>query len=91
MEKCYKDRKRAEKKYGKHVGERYIERVDAIEHVDSMEDLMRLPALRCHPLKGKYEGRHSVSIAGRYRLIFSLKGESPETVVIEEVSNHYGD
>ena len=52
---------------------------------------MKLPGLRCHPLKGNRTGQYAVNITGFYRLIFSLKGEMLEIVRIDEVSKHYGD
>lgn len=52
---------------------------------------MKLPVLRCHPLKGNRAGQYAVNITGFYRLIFSLEGEMLEIARIEEVSKHYGD
>ncbi len=52
---------------------------------------MKLPGLRCHPLKGKRIGQYAINLNGFYRLIFTLTGETLEIVRIEEVSKHYDD
>lgn len=87
----YENSDLAVRKYGGDVGRRYIGRVNIIKKAASMEDLKKLPMLQCHPLRGKYAGRYAVSITGFYRLIFSLGGAERKTVLIEEVSKHYGD
>ncbi len=50
-----------------------------------------LPGLNCHPLKGSREGQYGIILHDRWRLVFSLKGETAESVFVEEVSKHYGD
>jgi plasmid maintenance system killer protein len=42
-----------------------------------------------HPLKGDREGQYSLTVLGRWRLILTVEGD--DAVVIEEVSNHYGN
>lgn len=77
--------------FGKDVARRYIERINIIKQTASLEELARLPALRCHPLKGDRAGYHAVTLTGFMRLIFSLEGDALTIVRIEEVSKHYDD
>jgi len=91
MQKQYEDHRKAEKAYGAEVARRYVERVNIIRHARDIEELRRLPGLRCHPLKGNREGEWAMNLTGFYRLLFSLEGERLEIVCIEEVSKHYGD
>ena len=77
--------------YGDDTAKRYILRINTIKLAQDVEELMKLPVLRCHPLKGNRAGQYAVNITGFYRLIFSLEGEMLEIVRIEEVSKHYGD
>jgi len=56
-----------------------------------LDELQSLPGLRCHPLSGDRKGQYAVNLNGFYRLIFTLKGDVLEIVLIEEVSKHYGD
>jgi len=83
--------KEATKAYGPQVGRRYVERVNIIKSATSIEQLEKLPAIECHPLKGDRKGQWSVTLTGQMRLIFTLHGENRESVRIEEVSKHYGD
>ena len=46
--------------------------------------------MRLHPLKGSKRGELSIYLTGKWRLIV-VKGETEESVIVKEVSNHYGD
>ena len=91
LEKEYTDSAKAIKSYGPEVARKYIQRVNIIKNAKDMDELMRLPGLRCHPLKGDRHGQYSAKLTGFYRLIFTLKRNQMEIVCIEEVSKHYGD
>lgn len=91
LEREYERSKEASKAYGPQVGRRYVERVNIIKSATSIEQLEKLPAIECHPLKGDRKGQWSVTLTGQMRLIFTLHGENLETARIEEVSKHYGD
>ncbi|MEN8245918.1 MAG: type II toxin-antitoxin system RelE/ParE family toxin [Thermodesulfobacteriota bacterium] len=81
----------AQKAYGLQVARKYIERINIIKHARNIDELSRLPGLRCHPLKGDREGQFAISLTGFYRLIFTLHGDALEIANIEEVSKHYDD
>lgn len=89
LEQRFEDGKQARKKYGDVVGRKYIQRIQLIQQARSLEEVMALPGLRCHPLKGNLTGEYSVDLTGFDRLIFSL--EEGQIVTIERVSKHYGD
>lgn len=91
LEERYKKSKLAERAYGKAVARKYIQRVNIIKQIKSIEELRTLPGLRCHQLKGKRQGQWAVKLTGFYRLIFTIEGEILEIVCIEEVSKHYDD
>ena len=91
LEREYREHGRAVKAYGVEVARRYIQRINIIKQAHDIEELMALPALRCHALKGSRRGQHTVKLTGFYRLIFTLKGDALEIALIEEVSKHYGD
>ncbi len=91
LERCYREYRKAVKAYGEDVAKRYVLRINTIKQVKDIDELMRLPVLRCHPLKGDRTGQYAVNITGFYRLIFSLEGDALEIAQIEEVSKHYGD
>ena len=81
----------AQKTYGRQVARKYIQRINIIKHSRNIDELSRLPGLRCHPLKGDRQGQFAINLTGFYRLIFTLHGEALEIVNIEEVSKHYDD
>lgn len=77
--------------YGQRVGRKYIQRIDIVKHMRSIEELQRISVLRCHRLKGERADEWAIDLTGFYRLIFTLSGEELSVVRIEEVSKHYGD
>lgn len=91
LQKQYEDWREAKKAFGDEVARRYVQRINIIKQALDMEELQRLPALRCHQLKGSYQGQWALRLTGFYRLIFTLIGERLEIVRIEEVSKHYDD
>lgn len=57
----------------------------------TLDELKKLPGLRCHPLSGQWQGKWAITVVGRYRLTFTVEGESEDLIRILEVTNHYGD
>jgi len=91
LEFCYLEYRKAQKKWGEEIARKYIQRIDIIQNTRNLDELLRLPALRCHALKGNRNGQYAVKLTGFYRLIFRMEGDQLEIVTIEEVSKHYGD
>lgn len=91
LEREYREYARAVRAYGVEVARRDIQRINIIKQVHDIEELMALPVLRCHALKGSRTEQYAVKLTGFYRLIFTLKGDALEIAQIEEVSKHYGD
>ncbi|GBO90464.1 type II toxin-antitoxin system RelE/ParE family toxin [Marinobacter salsuginis] len=91
LEKCYREAKAASRAFGDVIGKKYIQRINIIKQTRNLDELQSLPGLRCHPLSGDRKGQYAVNLNGFYRLIFSLKDDVLEIVLIEEVSKHYGD
>ena len=83
--------KQAVREFGDRVGRKYIQRISIIKATNSLEELMKLPGLRCHPLKGDRMGQYAINLTGYYRLIFTVEGDSLNIAMIEEVSKHYDD
>jgi len=91
LRKQYEDHQKAERAYGISIGRRYIARINIIKLAHDIDELRRMPGLRCHALEGKRQGQHALNLDGFYRLIFTLVDERCEIVCIEEVSKHYDD
>jgi toxin HigB-1 len=89
LERCYFHSQLAIRTFGDVVARRYIERVNIIKLSQSIDDLKKLPGLRCHQLAGDRAGQWAVNLTGFYRLIFTLEGDQLEIARIEEVSKHY--
>ncbi|MBC5804722.1 MAG: plasmid maintenance system killer [Candidatus Eremiobacter antarcticus] len=86
LERCYVSSALALRRYGQVVGRRYIQRINIIKHVKSPAELIALPGLHCHALKGNLSGRHTILLTGQVRLIVSIRDDF---ATIEEVSKHY--
>jgi len=79
----------AVKAYGEPEARKYIQRVHIIKSVRDIDELKRLPALRCHQIRGERLGQWAVNLTEYRRLIFTLEGDRLEIVMIEGVSKHY--
>ncbi len=91
LEKCYCNSSQANREFGDQIGKKYIQRVSLIKAAASLDEVMSLPGLRCHPLKGDRQGQYAVKLTGFCRLIFSVEGDRLDIAQIEEVSKHYDD
>ena len=91
LESCFLRSKQAVKEFGSVVGRKYIQRINIIKSANSLDDLKKLPGLRCHPLKGDRAGQYAVNLTGFHRLIFTVEGDCLNIAMIEEVSKHYDD
>jgi proteic killer suppression protein len=91
LEKNYLEHRQAQKAWGEKIARKYIQRINLIKGASSLEAVMKLPGLRCHPLKGGRAGQYAVNLDGFYRLIFTVDGDELEIALIEEVSKHYDD
>jgi plasmid maintenance system killer protein len=78
----------ATRQWGPLVARRYSHRLQVLRSF-AWRDLLELRSLRLHPLRGERAGSYAADLTGRWRLLFSREGD--EYLVIEEVSNHYGD
>ena len=96
--------KYAHKKIGAANSKKLFRKLHALTAVDNLQEFYdSISSWRPHPLKGDLKGYHSFSIEGRLRLIFlPVDSEANEaqtelvyilikTILIKEVSNHYGD
>lgn len=90
LQRNYENRARAIIDWGPEVGQRYAQRIDEILGAQSISHLYRVPAFRLHPLRGSRTGELSIYLTGRWRLIVTI-GDTAQTVIVEEVSNHYDD
>ena len=91
LKRCFEHKKLAAKEFDDQVARKYIQRIEIIKSVANLDDLMGLPGLRCHQLKGKRQGQYAVNLTGFYRLIFTVRDGCLNVVMIEEVSKHYDD
>lgn len=91
LETCFREYRKARKAFGEQLARKYIQRVNLIQQSQNLDELKKLPALRCHELKGNRKGQYAINLTGFYRLIFKVQGDQLEIALIEEVSKHYGD
>ncbi len=91
LEKAYTHSKEGVKAFGNDVARKYVERINVMKQTRDIEELQKLPCLRCHALVGNRAGQWAIKLKGFYRLIFTLQGDQLEIAQIEEVSKHYDD
>lgn len=74
--------------WGEVVAKSYQRRVTFLIAAATVQQLRDHRSLRLHQLAAPHAGKYSIVLHGRWRLVVSL---SEETILIEEVSNQYGD
>ncbi len=89
LEKCYQESKGAIRAWGPDAGRKYIARVQALFAARGFDDLLTIRSLGLHKLKGKRSEEYAIKLHGRWRLI--LVRITDDTVLVQEVTNHYGD
>jgi plasmid maintenance system killer protein len=90
LERCFLEDRLANRTWGESVGQRFIQRIRVLQVSSKFEDLFEAQTLRLHPLRGNRVGQWSLTLVGRWRLIFQLS-QDRQTITIVEVTNHYGD
>lgn len=89
LERCFFVSRYGERVLGLDIARRYIERINILKSINSLDDLKAFPQLRFHPLKGNRQGQYAINLTGYVRLIFTLQEEGMQVICIEEVSKHY--
>lgn len=95
LRQLYEDGKTTDKKhrFQPQVVSRYQLRIKTLELAQGVEELYPLTSLHYEVLKGDKAGISSVRVNNQYRIEFTVKQVTSETVVticnILELSNHY--
>ncbi|SHG23134.1 proteic killer suppression protein [Marinomonas polaris DSM 16579] len=89
LQKCYEIHSKGVREFGDVVASKYILRINTIMAASNIDELNRMPVIRCHPLHGNREGQYAINLTGQMRLIFTLDGDKLQIAKIEEVSKHY--
>lgn len=77
--------------YSKEVIKKFIQKVQMVQFVDSIIDLYKSKGLHFEKLQNGY---HSIRVNEKYRVIFLIEKDDitvEDIIVIEDLSNHYGD
>ena len=90
LRQCFEDYNQADRRWGRAVARKYIQRVNLILDTHSFDYLRRIRSLRLHPLSGERAGQFSISLNRSWRIILAYD-ENEGSVRILEVTNHYGD
>jgi proteic killer suppression protein len=69
LEKQLTIAKEIQKEFGT-MAKKVNQRMKDIKASENLNDLMKIPAAKCHELKGNRKGQFAVSISGNFRLIF---------------------
>lgn len=95
LRQLYEEGKATDKKhrFQSHIVARYQLRIKVLEQARNVEELYTIHSLHYEVLKGEKAGVSSVRVNDQYRIEFTVKQVSSETVVticnILELSNHY--
>ena len=90
LRRNYEESARAIRSWGPEVGPRDVTRINELRRTKDFNEVYNIRSMRLHPLTGDMAGKFSIYLSGGWRLIVT-KGGTEQSVIIEEVSNHYGD
>lgn len=91
LEKLYTKGRRA-RDYPDGVVDFFLRRVRTIDAAKDERDLRAPASVHVERLKGKYAGSCSMRLKDRWRLILRIvTDEDRKVVVIDEITQHYGD
>lgn len=90
LRRCFETSDLASRTWGSKIGRKYIQRVQLIIAARTLRDLETPISLHLHSLTGRREGQWAINLDERWRLVFTHR-EAGQTILIEEVSNHYDD
>lgn len=79
----------ARKQYGQIMADLIQQRIQEIEAIDTVEEMIRYGIGRCHPLKGDRKGQYAVDLEQPHRLAFTVKHDCIQIANIEEVVKDY--
>lgn len=77
--------------WGEIVAQKYVMRLNALQAVNHTSEFPQLfRSWRDHALKADREGQRAFTLHDRWRVVYRPDADG-RGVLIEEVSNHYGD
>ncbi len=74
-------------KVPKHVAEKLLEWVDAVESL-GLQEVRKIPGYHDEPLRGRRQGQRSIRLSRAYRAIYRMEKNAVEFVSVEEVHKH---
>ncbi len=91
LRKLYTEEKGA-RAYAAGVVDKFLLRIRTIDAAKDERDLRAPASVHFERLSGKYKGSHSMRLNEGWRLILRIVVEQGQkVVVVDEISNHYGD
>lgn len=90
LRRCFEDSGIAQRQWSVAVARKYIQRVQWIIDAANFNALYNIRSLRLHPLSGQRADQFAISLNYRWRIVLAYD-KAEETVLIVEVTNHYGD
>lgn len=90
LRQCFEDYNQAERRWGRAVARKYIQRINLMLDTQDFNYLSRIRSLRLHPLSGQRTGQFAIYLNRNWRVILTYD-EDEESIHILEVTNHYDD
>ncbi len=87
---CFEDNGQAQREWNTAVARKYIQRIQLILDTPAFSELRKIRSLRLHSLHGQMTGQFAIDLNNRWRVILTYN-EDENSVLISEVTNHYGD
>jgi proteic killer suppression protein len=91
LRRCYEEQRKAQAAWSKAIARKYVQAVDLLKAVEHPSHLTAFREFAYEPLTEDRKGQHSLKLARRTRVIFTVS-ETGEALIarVEEVSTtHY--
>ena len=88
LERCAGLLDAAVRAWGPEIGRRYIERIQLLQEVPTLETLFAYRATAFHSLRGDRRGQFALRLTGRMRLIIERGPDERSVTVVEVVDYH---
>ena len=89
IQKVCEDASVATRKYGREMADKIHSRIDQIEAIDTVEELIKFGIGRCHPLAQNRRGQYAMDLEHPYRLVFKKEGNTIQIANILEIVDYH--
>ncbi len=90
LEQCFENLDIGIRRWGISVAQAYVTRIEMLGAARNLQEIRNVRSMRFHALRGNRAGQYAINLNGNWRLIVRI-GDTANSMVVLEVTNHHGD